>query len=146
MEDRIFFCPSRNLITTSASSEQKPYKDKGMQIQKLYLILTLVGFAISSCSKEDNNDSKEITMWINARKVDCVGVGPQKCYEVQYSGSIESDNWEYFYDAIEGFDQDYEEGFIYKLKVERKTKEEVLEDEGKYAYKLLKIITKTSYN
>lgn len=54
---------------------------------------------------------------INNYTEDCVGEFQQKCLLVQEESLIGTGNWEYFYSEIEGFD--YEEGYIYNLKVNK---------------------------
>ena len=69
--------------------------------------------------------------------LDCVGVGPRKCLELD--GKL-------FYDGINGFK--HEEGHIYRLKIERYDafpgEKEPPQDASKYGYRLIEVISKTS--
>ncbi len=68
--------------------------------------------------------------------LDCVGVGPRKCLEVD--GML-------FYEGIDGFM--HEEGHTYRLKIERYDafpgEEEPPQDASRYGYRLIKVISKT---
>ncbi len=69
--------------------------------------------------------------------LDCVGVGPRKCMEVD--GRL-------FYEGIDGFK--YEEGHTYRLKIERYDafpgEKEPPQDASRYGYRLIEVISKTS--
>ena len=70
------------------------------------LISTLLCFA---CKKET---SETKTFIVADHRVDCTGSGPQQCLLVK---EREQDDWQFFYDGIEGFD--YEAGFEYRIEV-----------------------------
>lgn len=84
----------------------------------------------------------ESIYWVNSQKVDCVGVGPMKCMQVQKGAKLGEQDWESFYDKIQGFD--YEEGYIYKLMVKEtnKPKNQVPADGSSIRYELLKVLDK----
>lgn len=63
---------------------------------------------------------------------DCVGVSPQTCMVVDGN---------YFYDTIEGFD--YEEGYDYKLYINKTARTDVPADANAYQYSLVRIQSKT---
>ena len=67
---------------------------------------------------------------------DCEGVAQTKCLVV---------NGELFYNMIEGFD--YEEGFVYRLRIEREDlypgDEEPPQDASRYHYRLIEVVSKT---
>lgn len=77
---------------------------------------------------------KEVT--VGPELLDCVGVGPMKCLEVD--GGL-------FYETIHGFD--YEEGYTYRLKIEQYEaypgREEPPQDASKYGYRLIDVLSKT---
>lgn len=52
----------------------------------------------------------------------------------------EAEAWHFFYEAIQGFD--YEEGYIYTLKVSLHERPEGIQDVGRYAYRLIEILSK----
>jgi len=56
-----------------------------------------------------------IKMQVKESKVHCTGVGPMEYLQVKTGKEKE---WTYFYENIEGFD--FESGYRYKLKVEKK--------------------------
>jgi uncharacterized membrane protein len=58
-------------------------------------------------------DSK--TIWVAHRRVDCIGVAPQKCYLIK---NTQYEDWRFWYGEIEGFE--YEEGYAYELRVVEK--------------------------
>ena len=74
---------------------------------------------------------------VGPRLLDCVGVGPRKCLEVD--GQL-------FYESINGFK--HEEGYTYRLKIQRYEaypgEEEPPQDASKYGYRLIEILSKTS--
>lgn len=80
--------------------------------------------------------------WVNSRKVDCIGVGPMKCLQVQKGQNRDSGDWEFFYDQIDGFD--FEEGYLYKLivKEEERSASETPADASSINYKLVKLLEK----
>ncbi len=90
--------------------------------------------------------SIEKTYWVNSKKVDCVGVAPMKCLQIQKGNSIQAGKWEYLYSNIEGFD--FEEGFQYKLLVEEEEtpKDEVPADGSSIKYTLVKVLEKNLDN
>jgi heat shock protein HslJ len=85
-------------------------------IQRI-IALIIIGFAFTACTNNQTEDKNTISLWINSQTVDCVGVGPMKCMQVQESDTIQEGQWQNFYSKIEGFE--YEEGFIYHLKVKK---------------------------
>ncbi|MGQ7868951.1 META domain-containing protein [Sunxiuqinia sp. sy24] len=89
-----------------------------------------------SCSTQKN------VYWVNSSQVDCMGVGPMACMQVQKGNDIEESQWQNFYSTIDGFD--YEPGYIYQLKVkeEHLPKEEVPADASSIKYTLVKVLDK----
>ncbi len=72
-----------------------------MKLEKIiFVVMCMVTF---SCTKPNAT-----IMYIANEQVDCVGVGPQKCLQIKFSGE---DDWTFFYDRIVGFE--YEPGFSY---------------------------------
>ena len=57
-------------------------------------------------------------------------------------GETLGENWEFFFDPIEGFDTQYEEGFIYQLDVKVEMLENVPQDASAAKYTLIKVISK----
>ncbi|WP_242206674.1 DUF4377 domain-containing protein [Aestuariivivens insulae] len=75
-------------------------------------------FIISLIASCYSDDSVVIgLLWVDSHRVDCTGEAIQTCYRIQENNIIEENDWSLFYDAIEGFDEQYEEGYIYKISV-----------------------------
>ncbi len=86
--------------------------------------------------------SKTAIYYVNSYKVDCVGVGPQKCLLTQKNPMIIDTAWQTFYAPIEGFD--YEPGFLYKISVreEKLDSASLPSDASSIRYSLVKILEK----
>lgn len=115
-----------------------------MKNLKIIFAGLILGFIIScGTTKSENQDNMETeTLWMNSTKVDCMGVGPMTCYQIQRGDYILFGAWEYFYDKIEGFE--YEPGYIYRLKVavENLDPSTVPADASTKRYKLIEILKK----
>ncbi len=96
-------------------------------------ILSVCVLLFFSCAKED-----EKTIFINDIMVNCVGVSPQKCFQIKEN---ESDPWYNYYGNIEGFD--FEPGYTYKLKVRVVKVENPAADQLSEAFVLLDVLKKT---
>ncbi len=91
----------------------------------------------------ENDDSKVVRYWVNSAKVDCDGVGPQTCYQIQRGDTLRRDGWENFYGEIEGFE--FEPGNIFHLRVEEKKLDsaEVPADGSSMMYTMVEFISRT---
>ncbi|MDG1731081.1 MAG: DUF4377 domain-containing protein [Algibacter sp.] len=78
-----------------------------------YLILSLLISLCFSCTSDDAQITE--LLWVDSERVNFTGVGEQTCYNIQENRSINEDEWLLFYDGIEGFDDLYEAGYIYKI-------------------------------
>ena len=91
----------------------------------------------SSDESATGDEVKMMEVTVGPELLDCVGVGPRKCLEVD--GKL-------FYDGIDGFK--HEEGHTYRLKIERydafPEEEEPPQDASRYGYRLIEVISKTS--
>lgn len=100
----------------------------------LGVMLVMAMFA-AACASSDDTITLEAT--VGPELKDCVGVAPMKCLVV---------DGELFYETIEGFD--FEEGFTYRLKIERydawPDDEEPPQDASIYGYRLIEVMSKTS--
>ncbi|WP_339879260.1 DUF4377 domain-containing protein [uncultured Algoriphagus sp.] len=95
----------------------------------------------TSCEKEGETQTE--TWWINSVRVDCVGVGPMTCYQIQKGEKLGDEEWQLFYSSIKGFD--YEPGHIYRIKVKITDKEApVPADASSKNYELEEILSKES--
>jgi len=82
---------------------------------------------------------EEITMFVGAEKVECVGVGPQECLRVKWRTDGE---WELFYDQIVNFE--WTAGYEYELRVQKSTVENPPADASAFQYTLVKVISQTA--
>lgn len=104
-------------------------------MNKIILFLTLI-LVLSAC--ENNTESTiEKTLFVASKKVDCIGIAPQKCLLIREN---DTQNWQYFYDAIAGFE--YEEGFEYKIIVSESEIENPPQDASSIKTTLIKLISK----
>lgn len=99
---------------------------------KFLVVFTLVLLSFSCSINTDK------IIYVADSKVDCVGVGPQKCLQIKEDGQAD---WTYFYNQIEGFD--YEEGFFYKIKVDIIKVENPPADGSSLKYKLIEVLEKS---
>ena len=67
----------------------------------------------------------------------CQGFIEQECY---LEFNEESQEWEFFYESVQGFD--FEPGFIYRLKVRLEDRGTEIQDVGRYAYHLIEVLSK----
>mgnify|MGYP005855596195 CR=1 FL=1 len=112
-------------------------------MKTLLLLLNLTLLAAASCQKETSNEIANDTeiWWINSAKVDCQGVGPMSCFQIQKGEQIKNGAWELFYSEIEGLT--YEPGNMYQVKVEISKKDEPIPaDASSLNYKLVEIMSK----
>ncbi len=96
----------------------------------LFLVMSILMFA---CKKEIESEQ----LIIADHKVSCTGAGPQECLLVKKNVS---DDWQFFYGGIEGFD--YEEGFEYIIEVKVYDVENPPADGSSKRYVLNRIISK----
>lgn len=110
---------------------------------KILFSLFSILLMAQSCGKEDASGNQRDTeiWWINSAKVDCTGVGPMSCFQIQKGAELLDSEWELFYGQIAGFE--YEPGFIYQVEVNVSQKQEpVPADASSLSYELIKVISK----
>ncbi|MFV0289279.1 MAG: DUF4377 domain-containing protein [Mangrovibacterium sp.] len=105
----------------------------------VFSLLCLIGITTACCGTKKGTES---IYWINGSQVDCVGVGPRKCLQVQKGDVLGAQEWQNFYANIEGFE--FEPGFIYKLKINEVNlpKEEVPADGSSIKFTLVEVLEK----
>ena len=112
---------------------------------KFILPITLILLSLTiGCDQEtivesligSGEDNIEILI-IGPYKTKCVGAFEQECY---LEFNEETQKWEFFYESIQGFN--FEQGYIYKLKVRLEDRGTEIQDVGRYAYHLVEIISK----
>jgi hypothetical protein len=101
------------------------------------LFAVIILFFFIQCSK-NSAESNEKTMIVGSQLVDCEGAGPMKCMQVK---AKESDNWEYFYGNIQGFN--YESGYEYVIKVKVEEVRNPPADGSSQQYTLITQVAKT---
>lgn len=79
-------------------------------MRHLFFIFGIIFFF--SCSSGDTKQDQDV-FWVNSTKVNCVGLAPSKCIQIQKSEILDPEAWETFHASIIGFE--YEPGYIYKL-------------------------------
>ena len=110
----------------------------------------LLAFALlflSACDVEDIL-LPPISIEEPEEQTEIIIVGPytQRCHGAFFEQDClmvrdeDSDDWGFFFDGIEGFD--FEPGFIYTLEVRLEDRGPYIQDVGRYAYHLVKIIEK----
>jgi hypothetical protein len=123
-------------------------KDKLNKIYKCELrtfkkILILLFISIQACSEDIPEENLEGTkIRVNYYTELCTGIILQQCYLIQEEGAIGGNDWQLFYDPIEGFD--YVPGYIYDLDVTIKEVEGPPADASSLRYTLNRILSKTS--
>lgn len=109
-------------------------------MKSFMLLISLVSI-LTACEKEKMETSAEkITMRVNYYRQSCQGEGVYNCYLVQEGKQVGTNNWNFFYNEIEGFD--YKEGFIYTLKVRVEKVTNPPADGSNRKYILIKILAK----
>ncbi len=93
-------------------------------------IVLIVLLALTTKSCQENK-----IIYVGDHMSECVGVSKQKCLLIKENSK---DDWTFFYGKIKGFI--YEEGFIYKLKVNVKKNSEPLADASNLKYSLIKVL------
>jgi hypothetical protein len=108
----------------------------------LFLFLTTASFAGNGLPRFGCVISSElITMRIQAHKVSCDGFSADKmCFMVQKGASIGTDFWEELPEPIDGFS--FEDGYTYDLSIRITMRENPAENESKFKYELVKVISK----
>jgi hypothetical protein len=108
---------------------------------KMRFLLILALLFLSACGVENPFSSlvgEHIeTITIGPYTERCQGFIEQDCY-LEYNE--ESGRWEFFYESIQGFD--FEPGYIYTLEVRLEDRGTEIQDVGRYAYHLVKVIEK----
>jgi len=101
------------------------------------LLAVFILFFFIQCS-QNSAESNEKIMIVGPQLVDCEGVSPMKCMQVK---AEESDNWEYFYGNIQGFN--YESGYEYVIKVKVEEVRNPPADGSSQQYTLITQVSKT---
>ena len=103
-----------------------------LKISSLALLMSVIGpFPAPTCAQEVRS------IWVAHRRVDCIGVAPQKCYLIK---STQYEDWKFWYSEIEGFD--FEEGYAYELLVREVPVENAPADAPSMKLELVEVLLK----
>ena len=103
------------------------------------LVVAITPFLLSvvACAGPSGPRTDVLTLDVAAARVACQGAFSQECYSVRQPSTT---NWTLFYDTIEGFD--YQSGFEYTIRVERRSVPNPPADGSSFSYRLLAVLRK----
>ena len=115
----------------------------------IWIILVVMGMIVSACVPvapnisdpvattvpQTEKTSEELTLFVAAEKIECVGVAPMECLQVRFGEDGET---QLFYQGIDGFI--FVPGYEYELRVLRTEVENPPADGSSLAYTLLEIV------
>ncbi len=96
---------------------------------------TLVRILNKQQSPDFPPEAEEVTWIVGPELAECVGVGPQTCMQIKENPE---DEWQLFYDSIEGFE--YEEGNEYVIRVLVEPVENPPADASSLSYTLIEVV------
>ena len=100
--------------------------------------LILLSTLLSSPFLESSTRADEMRpIWVAHRRVDCIGVVPQKCYLIK---DTQYEDWRFWYGEIEGFE--YEEGYAYEILVRERKVEDPAADAAATQLELVEVLLK----
>ena len=106
-------------------------------------ILILLYISIQACSIDTQEEKFVVTkIRVNFYTELCTGIILQKCYLIQEEDAIGGNNWQLFYEPIEGFD--YVPGYIYDLDITIKQVKDSTLDNSSFRYTLNRILSKSN--
>lgn len=106
--------------------------------------LVLFLFMVLACNNDEENMVRladGTNFRVNYFRLGCQGLVPQQCLLVQEGAALGTEDWNFFYSNIEGFD--FEPGFVYNLDISKKKIPDPPQDASSIAYKLVRVISKT---
>ena len=105
-------------------------------MRRAFFAFAALVLALSACDLT-GPDEDLVVLYVGPERVECMGFTQQTCYLVR---DRPEDDWEYFYDPIEGFD--FEPGFLYTLLVRKEEVENPPADGSRYRWTLEEILEK----
>lgn len=112
-------------------------------MNKTLLILFTV-FTLAACSENETIESVALpdgtNLRINYFTRICYGPFEQQCLLSQEDELLGTDDWNYFYNTIGGFE--FESGFIYNLEIKKTEIENPPQDASSITYDMVKLISK----
>ena len=121
-------------------AKNKFHKTRLRTFKKILILLFISLQACSEDTPEENFIGTKIR--VNFYTESCTGIILQQCYLIQENDNIGGNNWQLFYELIEGFD--YVPGYIYDLDVTIDEVNDPPADASSLKYTLNKIISKTN--
>lgn len=118
------------------------FRTKPLTLLTLCLLTISIGCTRDGTIKTDiSTDDNEMieTLIIGPYTETCQGFIEQLCY---LEFNEESQEWEFFYERIHGFD--FEPGYIWTLKVRLEDRGTEIQDVSRYAYHLVEVLSKTA--
>ena len=106
-------------------------------MKPILAVVALLSLFGAGCDPASHDGSLEI-LTIGPYARTCQGFIEQTCF-LEYDER--SGEWEFFYEAIEGFD--FDPGFVYTLEVRPEDRGADIQDVGRYAYHLVQILDKS---
>ncbi len=106
-------------------------------MRKLTLLIFSITIILISLTIGCDRDEHIETLIIGPYRTECPSFSGSDCY---LEFNEEAEKWHFFYEGIQGFD--FEEGFIWTLKVSLHEREEGIQDVGKYEYRLVEVLKK----
>ena len=106
-----------------------------------YIFLLFCSFILNSCviQKPTSKQDKQQVLILGPETKTCdAGVMLKECYQVKWTGKQE--NWEFFYNEIDGFT--FEPGYLYKLLVSIESIPNPPADASSLKYRLIRILEK----
>lgn len=97
----------------------------------------VVGLSVSPFIEPPVLAAESKTIWVAHRRVDCLGVVPQKCYLIK---DTQYEDWRFWYGEIEGFE--FEEGYAYEIQVVEKKIEDPPADAPAVLLELVEVLLK----
>lgn len=104
------------------------------------LLFSLTGILVACQRASSDVLPEETVLRVNHYRQSCQGEGTFTCLLVQRDKQLGTDNWELFYDEIEGFH--YEEGYVYTLKIGIEEIPDPPMDGSDRRYILIKVLSK----
>jgi|TARA_B110000285_G_scaffold185695_1_gene210736 hypothetical protein len=121
----------------------KLYKFYKSELRTFKKILILLFISIQACSEDTPEENVIRTkIRVNFYTELCTGIILQQCYLIQENDNIGGNDWQLFYDLIEGFD--YVPGYIYDLDVSINEVDDPPADTSSLRYTLNRILSKTN--
>ncbi len=100
--------------------------------------VSLLAACASTSNADDQAGAVENVLYVNGVLADCQGMMPMKCMQVKRNP--DQKNWEYFYSEIEGFD--YQDGFVYKLRIKETPIANPPADASSVRFELIEVLEK----